>query len=144
MKKNEFLKIFKCLLILIFVVTLAIIGYLSIKERMVVDRIAAQFQITPSWEKIQEHLYYEEFIQGLSRDEVHKILDKVGKWEIEWFEDPNKDIGNWDIETNQYVFNEIIHFSESETIKLRNLGFWSFSYDKNDNLVEQHRLESGG
>ena len=144
MKKNEFFKIFKWLLILIFIVTLGIIGYLRINERVVVNRIAAQFQITPSWDKIQEHLYYEAFIQGLSRDEVHKILDKVGKWEIESYEDPNKVIGNWDIETNQYVFNEIIHFSESAINKLRNLGPWSFSYDKNDNLVEQHRLESGG
>lgn len=132
------------LLIFLTLLFAVIFGFFRVWEWMVVKRIAAQFQVTPSWDAIRTHLYSEEFKPGMTREEIHQVLDKVGSWEIRWYEDPKKDEGRWDINTEQLVFREVVRFTEIATLKLENLGAWSFTYDKNGRLVEQHRLDSGG
>ena len=129
------------LLALLLLVLAGIFGYYKIQEHRVVNRIAAQFQIMPSWEAIRNHLY-SEIKPGMTREEVYKILDKVGPWEILWYDDPNKDEGGWDPDTRQFLFREHIRFTQKNTY--HEMGFWGFLYDKNGKLVRQSPLDSGG
>ncbi len=125
------------LLAFLLLVLAGIFGYYKTQELLVVNRIAVQFQVTPSWEAIQAHLF-EEFRPGMTREEVYKILDKVGPWEIFWYDDPDEERGIKDPDTGQFVFREYIRFSERPTF--HNLSAWIFTYDKDGRLVDQHQV----
>ncbi len=134
---KKIIKFIMRLLAFLLLVLAGIFGYYKIQELLVVNKIAAQFQITPSWEAIRNHLY-SEFKPGMTREEVHQVLDKVGPWEILWYDDEEE--GGRDPDTGQFVFREYIRFSERPTF--HNLFAWIFTYDKDGRLVDQHQLDS--
>ena len=76
---------------------------------------------------------------GMTREEVHKVLDTVGPWEMDWADSPDQ--GGWDSDTQQEVFRENMLFTEYYTS--RALGLWGFLYDKNGKLVRQGPIDSG-
>jgi hypothetical protein len=99
------------------------------------EEIAARFQITPSWDAIRSHLFYE-FSSGMTREEAHKVLDKVGPWKI----DPSVDSSLWmDPYRNQLIYSEGIFFTEDSVGW--EMGYWMFRYDKNDVLVDWHLVD---
>lgn len=100
--------------------------------RDIADRIGAQ----PSWKGIIDYLD-RAFSPGLTRDEVHGILDKVGPYRVT-FSDPVDGAG--DATNPQLVYRETIKFTETNTSMA--LYGWHFAYDKNGKLVDAHRLES--
>lgn len=100
-------------------------------DGIVVENIAGRLQVTPSWDAIRTNLF-DQFKPGLTRVEVHKILDKVGPWTID---SVNPIDGSWDPNLNQIVFRELIRFKDQNTNA--GLSIWDFLYDKNDKLLDQ-------
>lgn len=101
----------------------------------VAEEISTRFQITPSWEAIRSHLFYNEFKPGMTRAEIHKVLDKVGPWTTDLVDS----IPGWDSTANEWVYREDIHFTEESTLQA--LGYWGFTYTKSDVLVHRERFD---
>jgi hypothetical protein len=105
-----------------------------IPDQKVAVEIAGRLQTTPSRDAILDHLFFNEFKPGMTREEVHKVLDKVGPWTGNF--DSNR---GWDADTQQYVYTEIIHFTERSTSQV--IGYWGFNYTKDDVLVDRELID---
>jgi len=95
----------------------------------VMNGIAATLQVTPSWHSIREYLF-NAAKPGMTRDEIHKILDKIGPWTIDLVDTPGEGLPPAD-----GLYRENIHFTEKNTFE--GIGYWGFLYDKNGILDHQ-------
>jgi hypothetical protein len=105
-------------------------------DESVVNDIAGRLQVTPSWTAIRDYLFIE-FKPGLSRTEVHEILNKVGPWAIDLADSP--ETGGWNSASGNGLYRENIHFTENNTFHA--LGYWGFIYDKNGILDHQGPID---
>jgi len=105
-------------------------------DSKVVQEIANRIDVDPTWDAIQHYLFIS-LEPGLSRDEVHSLLDKIGPYTIVLADSPLEK--RWDSDSNQYVFREIIRFDEENTFKA--LFEWSFSYNGDDVLVKGYKVD---
>jgi hypothetical protein len=101
----------------------------------IVEEISMRFQTTPSWDAIRSHLFLNEFKPGMTRDEIHRILDKIGPWAIYFVDDHPV----WNPGRKLWLYQEQIYFTEKKTFQ--GIGYWDFVYDKNDILVSQERID---
>lgn len=94
-------------LIVLASIVVLIIGYFFVQNSLAARKIRKEFQIPASHEGIQTYLFHEEFKPGMTRDEIHKVLDRIGYWEVRWYDDPNSFEGIWDSDTKQYIFTVV-------------------------------------
>lgn len=119
--------------LLVFVsMMISLSGCFYFPDQKVAEGIAIRLGVTPSWDAIRDHLSYYAFKPGMTREETHKVLDKVGPWIID-LRDSADDQPGWNSDAKQWVYRENIHFTERST--LQKIGYWSFSYNINDILV---------
>jgi hypothetical protein len=77
--------------------------------------IATRLGTKPSWEAIR--VYYEDaLVPGLTRDQVYELLDKIGPYDIDYYEDPNdpQKKGAWCGDYEQRCFSENIVFRDDD------------------------------
>lgn len=99
--------------------------------------IAAQLGIDPSWNSIST--YFEHAFQaGMDYEEVNRLIDEIGPHKD--YLDPMDEPSKKDNETNQWVYQETIHFLDIDTAKA--LGKWSFWFDTDWKLVRFFREDS--
>lgn len=117
---------------------IALVGCLSgviAPDHKVAQDIASRLDVQPSWTAIQEYLD-QAFVPGLTRDQVHEVLDKVGPYEVIHFDPDN---GSWDPASGQLLYGETINFTERNTSWA--LRGWHFDYDKDGKLVKAHQVD---
>ena len=132
MEKNKRINyLYLFILILLILVIFGIMFLVSSPTLNPAKNIADKFQITPSWESIKDYLFYDAFKPGMTHEEVHAILDKVGSWQVDLADPPNQ--GGWDPDTNQLTFREVIRFTQDNISGP--LGDWVFWYAKDNRLV---------
>lgn len=102
----------------------------------VAEEIANRLGVDPTWKDIQHYLFIS-LEPGLSRDEVHSLLDKIGPYTIVLADSPLEK--RWDSDSNQYVLREVIRFDDEDTY--RALFEWSFSYNNDDVLVKGYKVD---
>ena len=83
------------------------------------------------------HLFHEEFKPSRTREEIHKGFDRIGVWEVRWYDDPDSFEGLWNSRLQQYMFREKIRFYNC-------VGSWIFLYNKDGILVDREYLDIGG
>ena len=128
----------RLLLWIFLILVIGCAGFWIVPNFIVTAQIASRLHVSPTWDAIRDHLY-DECKPGMTREEVHKVLNKVGPWEINFADPPDRGIRDFD--TQQEVFREHIHFTEHYTLWA--LGLWGFEYDKNGKLVRQGPIDSG-
>lgn len=139
--KKRILSIFLWFLFsIIFLCITAVVSY-RIQEWITMKQIASRLNTGTGWDTIYSTLDKKEFRPGMTRDEVHAVLDKMGPWEGQYIDDPAMDTGIRDWEKGKTVFREKIRFTNMYTYFA--LGGWMFFYDINGVLVDQARLDSG-
>jgi len=100
------------------------------------EEIAIRIGVDPTWNAIQHYLFIS-LEPGLSRAEVHDLLDTIGPYTIILADTPLEK--RWDSDSNQYVFREIIRFDDENTYKA--LLEWSFSYNGDGVLVKGYKID---
>jgi hypothetical protein len=115
---------------LFFYMSVGVCALLFLYNWIVVSQIASRLEVSPNWDAIRNKLF-KEFKPGMTREEVHDILDKVGPWVIDYSDSPDRRI--WDSNTEQYIFTENIHFTEIHSYTF--LWLWDFLYNKNGELI---------
>lgn len=118
------------------------LGYILIQDRLTMRRIAEEFQIEPSRDAIFMHLFHEEFKPGMTREEIYEVLDRIGTWEVRWYDDPDLFEGLWDARVQQYTYRETILFTNMHTHHCA--GYWIFIYNKESMLIDRELLDLGG
>lgn len=107
------------------------------QDSVSVREISSRLQVTPSWDAIRDYLFVE-FKPGMTREEVHKILDKVGPWKISFVSAPTIGSGFYATSRDDR-YHEEIRFMEKYSY--RALKYWAFDYDKDGYLVEQDPVD---
>ena len=126
-----------CLVFIVFVLGLVLLIACQPKANSeAVKEIANRIGVEPTWNAIQHYLFIS-LEPGLSRAEVHNLLDTIGPFTIVLADTPLEK--RWDSDSNQYVFREIIRFDDEHTYKA--LFEWSFSYNSDDVLVKGYKVD---
>jgi hypothetical protein len=102
------------------------------------ENVAQCLGVTPSWDRMREHLLFDLSEATMTKEDVHKTLDCFGPWTIELSDWPVD--GEFDPEIDYDRFREIIHFDDENISKV--MKRWNFVYDKDGKLVRVGFLES--
>lgn len=117
------------LTIIFFASLLLISGCEKKTDPEVAKEISQRIIVDPTWTAIREYLFTS-LKPGMSRDEVHLLLEEIGEYEIFLLDSPDE----YRLDSDGIkLWREQIQFTEENTnIALRQ---WGFFFDSEDRLV---------
>ncbi|MAT41112.1 MAG: hypothetical protein CL609_02140 [Anaerolineaceae bacterium] len=123
------------LTIIFFAGLLLISGCEKKTDPEVAKEISQRINVDPTWAAVREYLFTS-LKPGMSRDEVHLLLEEIGEYEIFLLDSPDE----YRLDSDGIkLWREQIQFTEENTnIALRQ---WGFLFDSEDRLVDVGMLD---
>ncbi|MAT41118.1 MAG: hypothetical protein CL609_02170 [Anaerolineaceae bacterium] len=123
-------------LTIIFFASLLLISGCEIKpDPEVAKEISQRINVDPTWTAIREYLFTS-LKPGITRDEVHLLLEQIGEYEIFLLDSPDE----YGLDSDgKKLWREQIQFTEENTnMALRQ---WGFLFDDDDRFVRGGMLD---